>query len=215
MTSCQINVCVVRSQEERNIFSKQFLLGMEPKYSSNSPYILQKVGILQWLHLCCVCACVCVMAQHIHTLYYHRCTCVISVPLELCFHASVALIESNHGGRAPLWLKLVHDIVESVLVGSIDACFQERRGGGCNRAQSTVCPSGGETHDPASAGVCPGRLTLICAPDQHVMQFVKLSEIYLERGNIFLQSALAIKDVSTKESKHIIKENSVFFKGIC
>lgn len=108
------------------------------------------------------------MAQHIHTLYYHRCTCVISVLLELCFHASVALIESNHGGRAPLWLKLVHDIVESVLVGSIDACFQEHRGGGvggCNRAQSTVCPSGGETHDPVGAGVCPGRLTLICAPD--------------------------------------------------
>lgn len=134
--------------------------------------------------ICVVFVLVCVMAQHIHTLYYHRCTCVISVPLELCFHASVALIESNHGGRAPLWLKLVHDIVESVLVGSIDACFQERRGG-CNRAQGTVCPSGGETHDPASAGVCPGRLTLICAPDQHVMLFVKLSEIYLERGNIF------------------------------
>lgn len=153
------------------------------------------------------------MAQHIHTLYYHRCTCVISVLLELCFHASVALIESNHGGRAPLWLKLVHDIVESVLVGSIDACFQEHRGGvgGCNRAQSTVCPSGGETHDPVGAGVCPGRLTLICAPDQHVKQFVELSEIYLERGNIFLQSALEIMDISTKEFKHIIKEHSGVF----
>lgn len=158
--------------------------------------------------ICVVFVLVCVMAQHIHTLYYHRCTCVISVLLVLCFHASVALIESNHGGRAPLWLKLVHDIVESVLVGSIDACFQEHRGG-CNRAQSTVCPSGGEKLDPVGAGVCPGHL--ICAPDQRAKWFVELSEIYLERGNIFLQSAFAIMDISTKEFKHIIKENSVLF----
>lgn len=54
-------------------------------------------------------------------------------------------------------------------------------------------------------------LMLIWAPDQHVKQFVKLSEIYLERGNIFSQSALAIRDVNTKECKHIIKENSGVF----
>lgn len=119
-------MCALCDRRKRETyFPNNFSWGVELKCSSNSPNILQKVGILQRLHLCLVC----VMAQHIHTLCYHRCTCVISVLLELCFHASVALIESNHGGRAPLWLKLVHDIVESVLVGSIDACFQEHRGG--------------------------------------------------------------------------------------
>lgn len=104
--------------------------------------------------------------------------------LEQCFHASLALIESNHGGRAPLWDELVHDIVESGLVGSIEACFQEHWGVETG-PQSTVCPSGRETHDPVSSAVWQGHQTMIWALDQHVEQFVKLSEIYLERGNIF------------------------------
>lgn len=88
-------------------------------------------------------------------------------------------------------------------------------GGVCNRAQSTVCPSGGEIHDPVGAGVCPGRLTLICAPDQHVKQFVELSEIYLEGGNIFLQSALEIMDISTKEFKQEYESTQQLQLFIC
>ncbi len=139
ITSCQVNVCIAQSWEERNIFFQAISLGDGAKVqqcSSNSPSILQKGGNSTMTAFACLCSCVCVcvcvyvcvMAQHMHTLYYYRCTWVVSMLLGLCFHASVALIESNHGGRAPLWHEAVHDIVESVLVGSIDACFQGHRG---------------------------------------------------------------------------------------
>lgn len=128
ITSCQMNVCIVQSQKEKNIFFQTISLGDEAKIR-----LIQQAHCKKWKFysgcIClCLCLCVCVMAQHIHTLYYDRCTCVISMLLGLCFHASVALIESNHGAGAPLWHELVHDIVESVLAGSIDVCFQGHRG---------------------------------------------------------------------------------------
>lgn len=89
-------MCVLYNNRERETdFSKQFLLGMEPKCSGNSASILQKR--LKFYNGC-ICVCLSVM----HTLHYYKCTCVISTLLGLCFHASMTLIESNHGGRASL-----------------------------------------------------------------------------------------------------------------
>jgi len=79
--------------------------------------------------------------------------------LWLCFHTSVTLIESNLGGRVPLWHEVVRDIVESVSAGSIETCFQWHWEGykGLQSTQS-VCVDGwlGNTW-PSQSRSMPGQ----------------------------------------------------------
>lgn len=145
--------------------------------------------ILQWLHLS-VCACKC--AQHMHTSCDYRCTCVISMRLEVRFHASVALIVSTHGGRAPLWHELVHDIAESVLLGSIDACFQGHRG--------VVCPS------CRLGNTWPSQRWSLLESPNFALESRSTCEAICQ-----VEWEETIKDINTKQCKHIIKEKEILF----
>ena len=167
---------------------------MEPKHNSSSLSKLQK--ILQWLLLT-----VFVLA-HYTTIGIHV---WVRMHQGLCCHISVTSIESNHGGRALLWHELVHDIVESVLAGSIGACFKGHRRDSTSLRAPSVCLSvcRGKHMTQSAQGVHQGHLSpnLGSRSTREAIWQVEW-DLFRKRENYF-QSAWAIKDLNTKGSKHI------------
>ena len=170
---------------------------MEPKHNSNSLGKQQK--ILQWLLLTVF------VLIGIHVW--------VRMPQGLCCHVSVTLIESNNGGRAPLWHELIHDIVESVLAGSIGACCKGHRRDSTSLRALSVCLSvWRRKHTTQSAqGVHQGHLSpnLGSRSTREAIWQVEW-DLFRKRENYF-QSAWAIKDLNTKESKHISENPELYY----
>lgn len=168
-------------KRENTFFPNNFSWG----WSQGSEVIRQARCKRRKFYNGCICLCLClwVCNPHFTLLLVHMCD----------FHAPGALLsclsdfnwaQSWRESPALTWISPWHC---GKWVGRLNRCLFSGTPGGYDKPQSAVCLDSrlgntGPSQRRESAWVAPAQ---IWAPDQCVRQFVKLSEIYLERGNIF------------------------------